>query len=132
MPPCCCTCPRPPSVCRQEKHGQLALPPISATSDGLVSEQLCAAAAATADALRARALFVFTRTGRMASLLSRCRPDAPILAFTDRQEVRQALNLRWGVSPFRMDFAEHPEDRIHHAFSVGWLGVGWHLLWVLK
>ena len=69
-------------LCRQEKHGLLELPAISDSSDGLVSEQLCAAAAQTADALRARAIFVFTRRGVMASLLSRCRPDAPIFAFT--------------------------------------------------
>ncbi len=29
------------------------------------------------------------------------------------------LNLRWGVCPFRMDFAENPTDRIYHAFQVG-------------
>ena len=69
-------------ACRQEKHGQLDLPALSDTSDGLVSEQLCAAAAQTADALQARAIFVFTRRGVMGSLLSRCRPDAPIFAFT--------------------------------------------------
>ncbi|PRW56169.1 Pyruvate kinase isozyme chloroplastic isoform A [Chlorella sorokiniana] len=103
---------------RQEKHGRLELPAISDSSDGLVSEQLCAAAVQTADALRARAIFVFTRRGVMASLLSRCRPDAPIFAFTDKQETRQMLNLRWGVCPFRMDFAENPTDRIYHAFQL--------------
>lgn len=76
-----CPPPRCP-VGRQEKHGRLELPAISDGADGLVSEQLCAAAAQTADALRARAIFVFTRRGVMASLLSRCRPDAPIFAFT--------------------------------------------------
>ncbi|KAI7838140.1 hypothetical protein COHA_008071 [Chlorella ohadii] len=103
---------------RQEKHGRLELPAVSDSSDGLVSEQLCAAAAQTADVLRARAIFVFTRRGVMASLLSRCRPDAPIFAFTDKQETRQMLNLRWGVCPFRMDFAENPTDRIYHAFQL--------------
>lgn len=181
----------------------LELPAIADSSDGLVSEQLCAAAAQTADALRARAIFVFTRRGVMASLLSRCRPDAPIFAFTgaaagapglaggwwvcshgqqyclghgccqtqaasgcpyflpapaDKQETRQMLNLRWdmaaaclkqqaaahasccmhwvacslpgrqngpsspnrrwGVCPFRMDFAENPTSRIYHAFRL--------------
>lgn len=55
--------PSPPCVLcySEEKHGQPSLPQIGgATPDGLVSEQLCAAAAATADALGARALLCFT------------------------------------------------------------------------
>lgn len=74
---------------REEKHAGPALPPIGSTGDELVSEQLCAAAAATADALRARAVFCFTRRGVTASLLARRRPDAPIFAFTDKTETRQ-------------------------------------------
>jgi pyruvate kinase len=32
--------------------------------------------------MQARALLCFTRRGYMAAFLSRCRPDAPIFAFT--------------------------------------------------
>ena len=35
-----------------------------------------------ANALDASAIFVYTRRGYMANFLSRCRPDAPIFAFT--------------------------------------------------
>lgn len=74
----------------------------------------------TADALQARAVLCFTRRGYMAGFLSRCRPDAPIFAFTDKQETRQMLNLLWGVSPFRMEFdGADGEQRIHRAFKVG-------------
>ncbi|KAL4457632.1 hypothetical protein ABPG75_012497 [Micractinium tetrahymenae] len=104
---------------RQEKHGQISLPPIGDGQDGRVSEELCAAAAMTADALGARAVLCFTRRGYMPGYLSRCRPDAPIFAFTDKQETRQMLNLRWGVSPFRMDFsADSAEDSIRRAFKL--------------
>ena len=68
--------------CREEKHGRLALRQLSSTPDGLVSEELCTAAATTADSLGAAAIFCFTRRGYMAGFLSRCRPDAPIFAFT--------------------------------------------------
>ncbi|EFN58575.1 hypothetical protein CHLNCDRAFT_34199 [Chlorella variabilis] len=104
---------------REERHGRLTLPQISTTADGLVSEELCAAAAMTADALQARAVLCFTRRGYMAGFLSRCRPDAPIFAFTDKQETRQMLNLLWGVSPFRMEFdGADGEQRIHRAFKL--------------
>ena len=60
------------------------LPDIAQGQDGRVSEQLCASAAAMANALDASAIFVYTRRGYMANFLSRCRPDAPIFAFTGR------------------------------------------------
>ena len=36
----------------------------------------------------------------------------------DKQEVRQRLNLRWGVIPFRMDFSDNPEQNIQKTFSL--------------
>jgi len=55
-------------------------------------------------------------------------PPAPLPA--DKQETRQMLNLRWGVSPFRMDFsADSAEDSIYRAFKVhgrlGWAELFW-------
>jgi len=61
---------------------------------------------------------VYTRRGYMANFLSRCRPDCPIFAFTDQQEVRQRMNLRWGVMPFRLDFEADPEKNIDRTFSL--------------
>lgn len=76
--------PHPPER-RQEKHGRVSLPPLGGSVDGRVSEELCAAAAITADALQARAVLCFTRRGFMPAYISRCRPNAPIFAFTGAQ-----------------------------------------------
>jgi pyruvate kinase len=104
---------------RTEKHrGALVLPSLATTPDGRASEELCAAATALANNLGARAIFVYTRRGYMASFLSRCRPDAPIFAFTDSQAVRQRLNLRWGVMPFRLDFSASPEENVDRTFKL--------------
>ena len=35
----------------------------------------------------------------------------------DQQDVRQRMNLRWGVMPFRLDFAENPEENIERTFK---------------
>jgi pyruvate kinase len=104
--------------CRQEKHGEIVLPIVAKGIDGRVSEELCASAVAMANALDASAIFVYTRRGYMANFLSRCRPDAPIFAFTDSQEVRQHLNMRWGVMPFRLDFEDDPEANVRRTFSL--------------
>ncbi|KAK9817658.1 hypothetical protein WJX72_000267 [[Myrmecia] bisecta] len=104
--------------CRQEKHGQIVLPQLTNLPDGRVSEELCASAAMMATNLNARAIFVYTRRGYMANFLARCRPDCPIFAFTDNQEVRQRMNLRWGVMPFRLDFSNDPEFNVDRTFKL--------------
>lgn len=104
--------------CRQDKHGQILLPQLTNMPDGRVSEELCMSASTMANALGAAAIFAYTRRGYMANFLSRCRPDCPIFAFTDKQEVRQRLNLRWGVMPFRLDFGDDPEKNIERTFKL--------------
>ncbi|CAK0751017.1 hypothetical protein CVIRNUC_002035 [Coccomyxa viridis] len=104
--------------CRQEKHGQIVLPQLTDKLDGRVSEELCASAAHMANHLNARAIFVYTRRGYMANFLSRCRPDCPIFAFTDKQDTRQRLNLRWGVMPFRMDLQADPDANVDRTFAL--------------
>jgi pyruvate kinase len=36
----------------------------------------------------------------------------------DKQDVRQRLNLRWGVMPFRLDFAADPEENVDRTFAL--------------
>ena len=72
-----------------------------------------------ANNLGAAAIFVFTRRGNMAHFVSRCRPSCPIFAFTDTQEVRQRLNMRWGVNPFRVAFAANHEQNVQVRDDVG-------------
>jgi len=36
----------------------------------------------------------------------------------DQQDVRQRLNLRWGVMPFRLDFAPDPEENVDRTFRL--------------
>jgi pyruvate kinase len=64
------------------------------------------------------AVFVFTKTGHMASLLSRCRPDCPVFAFTTSTSVRRRLNLQWGLVPFRLSFSDDMESNLNRTFSL--------------
>lgn len=47
----------------------------------------------------AASIVAFTLTGTTARLLSRYRPQVPIIAFSPNQEVRRRLCLLWGVVP---------------------------------
>ena len=105
--------------CRDEKrHESMKLQEISPHLSDRISEQICNAAASMANQLDVGALFVYTRRGYMASLLSRNRPDCPIFAFTNSADVRQKLNLYWGLIPFRIDFSDDMEDNLQRTFAL--------------
>ncbi|BBN08758.1 pyruvate kinase [Marchantia polymorpha subsp. ruderalis] len=105
--------------CREEKnHENTRLQELSAALPDRISEQICNAAAQMANKLEVDAIFVYTRRGYMAQLLSRCRPDCPIFAFTDSKNVRRRLNLSWGLIPFRVDFSDDMENNLRRTFAL--------------
>jgi len=55
---------------------------------------------------------VFTRGGHTARVMSKTRPDVPILAFTPDQRTYQRLGLYWGINPFLVQFASNVETMI--------------------
>lgn len=71
-----------------------------------------------ANKLEADAIFVYTKTGHMASLLSQNRADCPVFAFTPTSSVRRRLNLRWGLIPFSLEFSDDMESNLRRTFSL--------------
>jgi len=60
------------------------------------------------------AIAVFTRTGRTALLMSKARPCVPVLAFTPVEETYRRMALVWGVTPYRVPWADTMEEMIGH------------------
>jgi pyruvate kinase len=60
------------------------------------------------------AIAVFTMQGRTALLVSKSRPNVPILAFTPEAETCRRLTLMWGVIPRLVPFADTVEDMLRH------------------
>ena len=60
------------------------------------------------------AIAVFTRTGRTAILMSKVRPCVPVLAFTPVEETYRRMALAWGVTPYRVPWADTMEEMIRH------------------
>lgn len=83
-----------------------------------VKESMVMSASIMANNLEGSAIIVITRRGHMAGLLSRCRPNPPIFAFTNTTNVRRKLNIYWGVTSFRIDFSKDPEKTIQRAISL--------------
>lgn len=85
---------------------------------GDIAENIATTAAVLASQQNAAAILVFTQKGLMATLTSRCRPQAPIYAFTATPVVRNKLNLLYGVRPFRCRFEDDPEETIDNAMTI--------------
>ena len=58
------------------------------------------------------AIAVFTQTGKTAILMSKARPQVPILAFTPDPVIFNRLGLLWGVTSFLVPFAHSVEGMI--------------------
>jgi pyruvate kinase len=62
--------------------------------------------------LRARAIIIFTESGRMARLASQRRPEVPIIAFAREEAVRNRMCLVWNVEPFMVAATRTIEERV--------------------
>jgi len=71
-----------------------------------------------ANNLAVDAIFVYTKNGHMASLLSRNRPNPPIFAFTDDAHSRKSMNLYWGVVPLYLPLSNSMEDNFKKTISL--------------
>jgi pyruvate kinase len=75
---------------------------------------LAHAAAELAKDRKASAIAVFTQLGRSARLMSKARPDAPILAFTPNPSTYRRLSMLWGVIPSLVPSADSVEAMLGH------------------
>ncbi len=60
------------------------------------------------------AIAIFTLTGRNARIMSKARPQVPILAFTPDPKTYQRLPLLWGVTPYLIPQADTVEAMLAH------------------
>jgi pyruvate kinase len=72
---------------------------------------LAGAANYAADQLEAKFIVVFTQTGFAARLMSKFRPNAPIIALSPSSWVARRMNILWGVQPLVLkDAGEYHEQ----------------------
>ncbi|GJD09609.1 Plastidial pyruvate kinase 1, chloroplastic [Galdieria sulphuraria] len=83
-----------------------------------IAENISSSATVLANQRNAKAILVFTQKGFMASLVSNCRPNAPIYAFTPTPTSRNRLSLLYGVRGFRIVFSDDPEITVQRAIQT--------------
>jgi pyruvate kinase len=76
------------------------------------AEAAADAACRAAEDIKAKALVAFTQSGFTARLISKFRPDVPIIAYTPDKMIKNRMSLYWGVIPKTMRLLETTDELI--------------------
>ena len=102
----------------QEKHylrGRLMEPN---TGKIAVSDATAHAACLTAKDVNAAAIVTVTESGTTARLVSKYRPEQPIIACVMKEQVQRQLSLSWGITPLMMALAHSTDELIEMSTSL--------------
>lgn len=80
-----------------------------------VTNALSHATCTTAHDLHASAIIALTYGGTTAQMISKFRPQCPIIAPTVNQKTRRQLNLSWGVIPVVSEMRNNTDELFDHA-----------------
>ena len=83
-----------------------------------VSDATAHAACTTAMDVKARAIVTVSESGGTARLLSKYRPEPPIIACVMDPQVRRQLNLSWGIIPLQMPLANSTDELIEMSVTT--------------
>jgi pyruvate kinase len=78
-------------------------------------ETIAFGAALSARRIHAKAIVVFSYSGRMARRVSKHKPRLPIFAFTNSVAVARRMMILSGVVPILLPASAHTDDALHHA-----------------
>ncbi|CAN1760741.1 Pyruvate kinase isozyme A, chloroplastic [Linum perenne] len=102
----------------ENRHISLVRHKLGGSLADCVAEEMCNSAVTMANNLGVDAIFAYTRHGEVASLLSRNRPNLPILAFTDDESTRMRLNMQWGVVPVLCRLSDDMEANVTNTIEM--------------
>jgi pyruvate kinase len=84
----------------------------------VVTEAVGQASVSMAENLKAAAIICLTESGFTSRLVSKYRPDCPILAITSSERVVRKLSMNWGVIPVLYQGEPSDDARIEFALSA--------------
>lgn len=83
-----------------------------------VTNAISHATCTTAYDLNATAIITVTKSGKTARMISKYRPEVPIIGGTTNPIVYRQMNLSWGVTPILMEDQESTDELFQHAVDV--------------
>jgi pyruvate kinase len=84
-----------------------------------ITEAISQAVTITAMDLNAKAIISSTETGHTARVVSKYRPEAPIIAVTTEDRTMRRLALTWGVTPVKGLLASTTDEMFDYALQGG-------------
>ncbi len=84
-----------------------------------VTNAISHATCTSAHDLKANAIITVTKSGRTARMISKYRPNCPVIGCTTSPSVYRQLNLSWGVTPLLIGEESNTDDLIEHALDAG-------------
>lgn len=78
----------------------------------VVTEAVSQASTTIASNLHAKTIFSFTETGFTSRMISKHRPECPILAITSSHKVARRLAMNWGVVPLCYEGVKGDEEKL--------------------
>ena len=84
-----------------------------------VTNAISHAAVTSAHDLGAAAILTVTKSGRTARMISKYRPNCPIICCATDERTRRKLNLSWGVIPLTMEEAYNTDELFERAVDMG-------------
>lgn len=93
-------------------HQNVSTEPLNVTS--AISHATCT----TAHDLGAVAIITVSKSGRTARMISKYRPDCPIISGTTSETVRRQMNLSWGVVPILVEEQVNTDKLFDHVVKV--------------
>ena len=101
----------------QENHARF-VPLTENTGKISVSDATAHAACLTAKDVNAAAIVTVSESGNTARLLSKYRPEQPIIACVMKEQVQRQLALSWGITPLMMPLAHSTDELIEMSTAL--------------
>jgi pyruvate kinase len=93
-----------------------------------ITDAISQGVAEMANDLRVAAILCSTTSGHTARMVSRMRPQVPIIAATSNPQTYHQLALSWGVRPLLVPFTTNTDERlgatVQGALAAGWIKAG--------
>lgn len=84
-------------------------PPTTADNQPCFPQSIARSAVLTAQQCNAKAIVVLSHSGAMATRLSKCKPNVPIITFTPDSQVYHQINLCYGTYPVQFNSIDNTD-----------------------
>ena len=83
-----------------------------------ITDAVSHATCTTAHDLNAKGIITVTKSGRTARMISRYRPECPIIGCTTSERIWRQMNMSWGVFPVLIDEKDEMGDLFTHSIEA--------------